>query len=164
MDAMSATLVREYTHPNGLLSTSQGNVQVLPNGNAFVGWGSEPFFSEYSNDGDLLFDASFRGNAQSYRAFRLPWTGHPADDPAVTVEKGSDDEVTLYASWNGATDVATWQVLAGSDPDHLEPVGSSPRHGFETTITVNTAEPYVAARAESASGRVLGTSVALRPG
>src|SRR5215203_1295424 len=31
MDGMSATLVREFTHPNKLLSTSQGNVQVLPN-------------------------------------------------------------------------------------------------------------------------------------
>jgi hypothetical protein len=164
MDQMSATLVREYTHPNQLLSTSQGNVQVLPNGNVFVGWGSEPFFSEYSNDGELLFDASFRGNAQSYRAFRLPWTGHPGDDPAVAVEKGSDDQLTLYVSWNGATDVATWQVLAGSDPDQLEPVGSSPRHGFETTITVHTAESYVAVQAKSASGRVLGTTKAVRPG
>jgi hypothetical protein len=37
MDEMSATLVREFTHPNRLLSTSQGNVQVLPNANLLVG-------------------------------------------------------------------------------------------------------------------------------
>jgi hypothetical protein len=163
MDEMSANLVREYTHRKELLSTSQGNAQVLPNGNVFVGWGSAPFFSEYSNEGELLFDASFRGSAQSYRAFRLPWTGHPTDDPAVAVERGSDDKVTLYVSWNGATDVATWQVLAGPDPNQLEPVGSAPKRGFETAVTVNTAEPYVAVQARSATGRVLGSTEAVRP-
>ena len=164
MDAMSATLVREFTHPKKLLSTSQGNMQILPNGNVFVGWGSEPFFSEYSKDGKLLFDASFLGKAQSYRAFRLPWSGNPSDDPAVAVERGSDDKVTLYVSWNGATEVVTWQVLAGSGPDDLEPVGSAPRKGFETAITLHTDEPYVAVQAKNASGRVLGTTKAVKPG
>jgi hypothetical protein len=164
MDGMSATLVREYTHPKELLSTSQANVQVLPDGNVFVGWGSQPNFSEYSHDGELLFDASFLGSAQSYRAFRLPWSGNPGDDPAVAVVRGPDDGLTVYVSWNGATEVDTWQVLAGPDPDRLEPVGSAPWRGFETTITVSAAEPYVAVRARSASGRVLGTSKAVRPG
>ena len=61
-------------------------MQVLPNGNVFVGWGSAPFFSEYSKEGELLFDAEFPGSAQSYRAFRFPWKGDPADDPAVAVD------------------------------------------------------------------------------
>ena len=164
MDEMSADLVREYTHPKELVSTSQGNAQVLPNGNVFVGWGSAPFFSEYSKEGELLFDASFRGSTQSYRAFRLPWTGHPTDDPAVAVERGSDDKVTLYVSWNGATDVATWQVLAGPDPSQLEPPGFAPKRGFETAVTVNTAESYVAVQAGSATGRMLGSTEAVRPG
>jgi hypothetical protein len=158
MDEMSATLVREYTLPNKPLSTSQGNVQVLPDGNVFVGWGSAPYFSEYSHDGKLLFDASFMGSAQSYRAFRLPWSGNPDDEPALAVERGSDERVTVYVSWNGATEVDTWQVIAGPDPDRLEPVGSAPWRGFETTIVVNTTEPYVAVQARSASGRTLGTS------
>ena len=164
MDEMSATLVREYTHPKELLSTSQGNAQILPNSNVFVGWGSAPYISEYSKDGELLFDASFRGSAQSYRAFRLPWSGDPDDDPAVAVERGSDERVTVYVSWNGATEIDTWQVLAGSDPDRLEPVESAPWRGFETTIVVTTAEPYVAVQARSATGRVLGTTEAVRPG
>ena len=163
MNGMSATLVREYTHPNKLLSTSQGNVQHLPNGNVYVGWGSAPYFSEFSEGGELLFDARFVGEAQSYRAFRLAWSGHPSDDPAVAVERGADDKVTLYVSWNGATEVATWQVLAGPDPDELEPVGTAPWRGFETTVAVRTAEPYVAVQAKSASGRVLGTTKAVKP-
>ena len=76
----------------------------------------------------------------------------------MAVDRGPDDKVTLYASWNGATEVESWEALAGPDPNELEPVGTSPRHGFETTLTVRTAEPYVAVRARSASGRVLGTT------
>src|SRR5215210_1939580 len=164
MDGMNATLVREFTHPNKLISTSQGNVQVLPNANLFVGWGSAPYFSEFSHEGELLFDAQLLGDGQSYRAFRFPWSGHPSDKPAVAVEQGPDDKVTLYVSWNGATEVESWQVLAGPDPGQLDPVGTAPRRGFETTVAVRTAEPYVAVRARSASGQVLGTSKAVKSG
>jgi hypothetical protein len=163
MDQMSATLVREYTHPQELIATSQGNVQVLPNGNVLVGWGSAPFFSEYTKDGKLLFDADFPGSAQSYRAFRFPWKGHPGVEPALAVERGPDDRVMLYASWNGATEIESWEALAGPGPDQLKPVATSPRHGFETTLTVRTSEPYFAVQAKSASGQVLGTTGAIKP-
>src|SRR5215218_6957805 len=163
-DEMSATLVREYPHPEGRLVGTQGSVQVLPNGNVFIGWGSNPLFSEFSRDGELLFDAAFPPLVESYRAFRFPWSGHPSDDPAVAVEAGSADELRLYASWNGATEVASWQVVAGSSPDKLEPVGSgAPKAGFETAIRVNTSEPYVGVEARDGSGRVLGTSRAVKP-
>ena len=157
-DAMSATLVGEYTHPDKILAETQGNMQVLPNGNVFVGWGSEPSFSEFSRDGKLLFDASFPTEVESYRAFRFPWKGQPQIPPALVAETGPEGDVTLYVSWNGATEVATWQVLAGSGPEELEHVGSAPRKGFETTITLQTNDPYVAVRAEDHTGKVLGTS------
>jgi hypothetical protein len=159
---MTATLVREYTHPDKLLASSQGNIQVMPSGNVFVGWGSEPLFSEFDSGGELLFDASFPSEVESYRAFRFPWSGQPSDDPAVAVESGPGDEVMVYASWNGATEIASWQVLAGPDPDRLEPAGSALRDGFETAITVRTSEPYVAVRAKHRSGGVLGTSEAVK--
>ena len=164
MDGMSAALVREYIHPQNLIATSQGNAQVMPNGNMFVGWGSSPFFSEYTKDGKLLFDAEFPGSAQSYRAFRFPWKGDPVEEPAVAVDTGPDDRVTLYVSWNGATEVESWEALAGPGPDQLEPVGTSPQHGFETTLTVRTAGPYVAVQAKSATGQVLGTTRAIKLG
>jgi len=163
-DAMSATLVSEYTHPDKIFSDTQGNVQVLPNGNVFVGWGSEPFFSEFSHDGELVFDASFAPELESYRAFRFPWEGRPWDTPAVVAEPGLEGEVTLYVSWNGATEVETWEVLAGGGPDELDPVGSVPRKGFETALTIQTDEPYVAVKATDGSGRVLGTSKTLKLG
>ena len=162
MDEMSATLVQEFTHPNELISTSQGNVQVLPNANLLVGWGSAPYFSEYTHEGELLFDAQLLGDGQSYRAIRFPWSGQPSDNPAVAVEQGPDDKVTLYVSWNGATEVESWQVLAGSTPNQLKPVGAAPRHGFETTVTVRTADPNVV-QAKCASGQVLGTTKAVKP-
>ena len=162
-EAMTAKLVREYTHPNKVLSATQGNVQVLENGNVFVGWGSEPVLSEFSSDGELLFSASFPAESESYRAFRFPWNGKPEGDPAVAAEAGPDDEVTLYASWNGATEVADWEVLAGPGPDRLEPAGSVPRKGFETAIKVTTTEPYVSVRAKGTSGKVLGTAKAVKP-
>jgi len=162
-DEMTVSLVREYPHPYGQKSDTQGNMQTLPKGNVFIGWGSEPLFSEISSNGELLFDARFPPKVESYRAFRFPWKGQPSDDPAMVAERGSDDKVTLYASWNGATEVATWEVLAGPGPERLKPVGSVPRHGFETAITVGTAERYVGVRAKDSSGRVLGTSRSTEP-
>jgi WD40 repeat protein len=160
---MSATLVGEYTHPNEILAATQGNVQVLPNGNVFVGWGSEPILSEFRWDGNLLFDASFPSQVESYRAFRFPWNGKPQDFPAVFAEAGPEDMVTLYVSWNGATEVDTWQVLVGDGSDGLKPAGSAPRKGFETAVTLHTEEPYVAVSAKDSSGRILGTSEAIKP-
>jgi hypothetical protein len=164
MAAMKATLLREYTHPGKPLSTSQGNMQVLSNSNVFVGWGTEPFTSEYSEEGKLLFDLKFAGETQSYRAFRQTWSGRPAEDPAIAAEKGKADKVNIYASWNGATEVTTWGVLAGSGPEKLEPVGSVPWSGLETAIEVRTEEPYVAVRAEDGTGRELGASKAIKLG
>jgi hypothetical protein len=155
---MSAKLVREYTSPKRRLSTSQGNMQLLRNSNVLIGWGSGPFISEFSPEGELLFDARFPPECESYRAFRFPWSGHPADEPAVAVEQGPDEKLKLYASWNGATEVAIWEVLAGPRPGRLESVGSVHRDGFETAMLVQTFDPYVAVRAKDRVGQPLGTS------
>jgi hypothetical protein len=158
MDGMTATLVHEYTSPERIVATSQGSAQVLPNGNVFVGWGSEPGFSEFSREGELVLNAHYPPDGESYRAFRLPWKGHPTDDPALAVEQRPDDRVALYASWNGATEVESWEVLAGPRPGRLEPLGSVPKDGFETAMLAQTDDPYVAVRAKDRSGQVLGTS------
>ena len=162
-DKMRTNLLRRYSHPDWRVAATQGSMQVLPNGNVFIGWGSEPLFSEFGRDGDLLFSASFPTETESYRAFRSAWGGQPDGDPAITAELGPDEEVTLYASWNGATEVAAWKVLAGPNPDALKTVASAPRKGFETAITVGTTEAYVGVRAKNGSGRVLGTSKAVKP-
>ena len=161
---MRATLLHEYTSPEELLATSQGNVQALPNSNVFVGWGSEPYFSEFSSEGKLLLDARFPPNGETYRAFRFPWKGFPTDAPAVSVDKRSSGQAILYASWNGATEVATWQVLTGPSPDKLKILGTAPRKGFETAITLRTSEPYVGVRARDRFWRMLGVSKVINLG
>lgn len=163
-DAMTASLVREYTRPKLLGAAHEGNMQVLSNGNVFIGWGSEPNFSEFSRDGELLYDANFVTKQQSYRAFRFPWQGQPQDDPAVMVKPGTRNNLMLYVSWNGATEVATWEVLAGPSRNRLRTIGSVPRNGFETVITLRTSEPVVDVRAKDRSGRVLGSARAVEPG
>jgi hypothetical protein len=164
-DAMEADLVIEYAHPQGRLCVTQGNVQNLPNGNAFVGWGSEPGFSEFHEDGELLFDANFPAGVESYRTFRFPWTGRPKERPSVAAEAGPKrGEVSVYASWNGATEVTSWVILAGPSPDRLKALGSVPRDGFETAMAARTEEPYIGVEAVDRQNRRLGRSVAIRRG
>jgi Arylsulfotransferase (ASST) len=162
-DDMTATLVGQYVRPEKTLADTQGNVQMLPGGHVFIGWGSEPCFSEFSHDGELLFDASFPPEVESYRAFRFPWKGEPQSRPAVVAETGEGDDVRIYVSWNGATEVATWRVLAGPGPDGLKTVASFPYAGFETIATLQAEGPYFAVKAEDATGQELATSRAVNP-
>jgi hypothetical protein len=162
-EAMTATLLREYIHPTEILSTSQGNLQVLPNGNAFVGWGSAPVFSEFSHDGELIFNGRFPQGSQSYRAYRFPWVGRPEELPALAVRVVGSTAI-VYASWNGATEVASWRVIAGPAPQRMEPVGEAERNGFETTIRVDTVADWYSVQALDAGGAIIGTAVAIEPG
>ena len=159
--ARTASLLRAYAHDPALLSTSEGSVQILPNGNVFVGWGSVPEFSEFSSDGRLLFDATFPASGTSYRDQRFPWIGRPAEPPAVAVTVEGPG-LMVYASWNGATEVVTWQALAGPSEATLAVVGSATRAGFETAIPVSSSHPFVAARAIDRAGAVLATSHPVR--
>jgi hypothetical protein len=161
-ERMRASLVREYTHPDKQYADAAGNTQVLPNGNVFVGWGRGLAISEFSEDGELIFDFTVSPEHRSYRAFRFPWSGDPTYRPAAVAERTSENEVRVYASWNGATEVSTWEVLAGPRPGRLESLGQVPRDGFETAMVVQTSDPYVAARAKDRSGRVLGASAPVK--
>jgi hypothetical protein len=155
----TASLVAQYEHSKPLLAGSQGSVQVQANGNVFVGWGAEPFFSEFSASGQVLFDAHMHGSYESYRAYRFPWTGAPTQRPAIAVRAahGNAPEI-VYASWNGDTRTASWRVLGGHSARSLLAVTGAPRSGFETAISVRSQDSYVAIQALSAAGAVLGTS------
>lgn len=156
--ARTASLVRALARPDALLATSQGNVQVLANGNTFVGWGSQPFFTEFAPDGSVVFDASFVAGGQSYRSFRSSWVGRPGDQPSIAGAAGANGETDVFAAWNGATDIAAWQVLGGPSLGALNVLATAPRLSFETSIRVSGRPAFVAARALDASGRELGVS------
>jgi hypothetical protein len=129
-----------------------------------VGWGEVPYLSEFAATGQVLFDAHLPSSYESYRVYRLPWSGHPSDEPALRVAASGARKV-LYASWNGAGAVASWQVLSGHSASALAPLGaSSPRSGFETAIPLPAgAGPLVAAQARDAAGVAIGASAAVRP-
>jgi outer membrane protein assembly factor BamB len=151
------TVRRAYTHRPELLTHISAGMQRLPNGNVFIGWGATAYFSEQAPSGRLLFDARFTDTENdTYRAYRFPWTGRPAGAPKLAAAGA-----TVYASWNGATEVRSWRVLAGPTPNALAPAGTAARRGFETAITVG-GEPFVAVEAIGAGGEVLGRSRAIR--
>jgi Arylsulfotransferase (ASST) len=154
--AMTASLARQYTHPP-ILSGSQGSMQLLANGNVFVGWGEAPHVSEFDPSGRLLFDAVLGHAYESYRAFRLPWSGRPAEAPAIVVD-GRSASRTAYVSWNGATGVDRWQLLAGESPERMSVVSTARSRSFESSLHTTSAGPYFAARALDVSGAALGQS------
>ena len=159
---MRATLQRSYVHPTRLAAANQGSMQVLADGEVLVGWGNLPYFSQFTASGTLILDGQFPVGDQSYRAFTATWTGHPADKPAAAARVNPAGGSVVYASWNGATEVSSWTVLAGKTAGALTAVGSQPRNGFETVITVSSKGPYVAATAVDVNGKVLCRSPTVR--
>jgi hypothetical protein len=156
--AMAATLAREVIHPTEILSVSQGNAQVLENGNLFIGWGNAPVFSEFSPDGELLFNGRFPPAMQSYRAYRQQWHARPSAPPVVMARQASDDRIEIAVSWNGATDVATWRVMGGAESESLEEIGRADRTGFETRFTIDASVGMLRVQALDANDGILSGS------
>jgi hypothetical protein len=150
-----AKLVAAYRHHPELVAGAEGSMQLLPNGNVLVGWGSPSAeFTEFSKSGRQLLDAAFPLREQSYRALLTDtWVGTPYYPPSGAV-RGT----TVYASWNGATEVAKWEVLAGSSTTDLRVVATRSRTGFETAVKLAHTYADYEVRALAANGRTLGTS------
>ncbi|KAJ9627262.1 hypothetical protein H2203_003724 [Taxawa tesnikishii (nom. ined.)] len=160
--AMTATLDQAYMSPDGILSASQGSVQPLANGNVLMGYGNNPAFTEYTPDGTVVWDVQFGiiGNAsvQSYRAYKQNWTAYPSWDPAIAARDGS-----VFVSWNGATEVKSWALLAGNESAGALNNGTAlwknvTKDGFETGVDVAGQARYVRAVALDNEGKVLGAS------
>lgn len=155
---MTASLARSIQHPGGLLVSAEGDGQPLPNGDTFIGWGVLGRFSEFDANGMLLFDASLPQGFGSYRAYRFPWTGVPALSPSVTAFSNSDGSVSVHAIWNGATGVATWEVMGGASAGSLSAIGSAPWNGLETVVTVSGQPAIVQVVALNSAGSAIGQS------
>jgi len=153
----TATLVASLQHR--VLSSFEGNEQQLPNFDDFVGWGEQPYFSEYDPHGRLIFDAHFVDANASYRAYRLPWSATPTTPPAIAYTGGR--KPIVYASWNGATDVTSWRVLGGESTSAMRAVATTRKTWFETYIPLRPLPSYIAVQALDKSGHVLATSPAV---
>ncbi len=78
---MTATMIWEFQNPYGSKSLASGNVQRLPNGGTFIGWGiispnDAPVITEVNADDEIVFELSFLNNGMpanqfTYRAFRF---------------------------------------------------------------------------------------------
>jgi hypothetical protein len=160
---LTAKLRRNNRNPDSEVSRSQGNFQSLAHGHFFAGWGSLPNFTEFSRKGKVLFNATLPKQVNSYRAYRFRWSGRPATKPALAVRRRSRGGYRLNASWNGATAVRSWRVLAGSSPSKLRPIRHERRTSFETKIDLRTSRTYFAVQALSPHRRILGTSKTVTP-
>ncbi len=162
--AHTATLTSSLTHPGSpLLAASQGNAQTLSDGNTVVGYGGVPAISEFNSSGRLVFDAHLPLDMSFYRAFRFPWTGQPSAPPALLASfNNTGEETIVHASWNGATEVASWRVQAGKNPGSLKTVADIPATGFESSGSLTRRYDYAAVQALDSTGKVLGSSPAVK--
>jgi EmrB/QacA subfamily drug resistance transporter len=155
--ARTATVAVQYGKGPHYDSQYMGSTQPLPNGGTLVGWGSQPSFSEFDSAGRLALDVVLPSPDLSYRATLHPWVGTPLYPPAgAALARGGAS--TVYASWNGDTQVAGWRVMAGAGAGSLAPVSTVARSGFETAIPLHARYASYQVQALDAGGHVIGTS------
>jgi hypothetical protein len=162
---MHVGLEKAFSHPGTpYLAGVMGSAQLLPDGRMFVGWGSQPHFSEFAPDGRLLLDGDITKGDSSYRGFTQDWAGQP--DPSVELPAAAalprSGGATVYASWNGATKVRSWVVYAGRSRSTLHKITTTPKSGFETAIAVSNRGPYFMVQALDAKGRALAKSLIVK--
>jgi len=150
------TVRNAYKSPERLSAGAMGSVQLLSPDRVLVGWGVQSHTIEYASDGTLLADMALPAGLYSYRGLWFPWRGTPHHRPAVVAKRDRQSGATLmYASWNGATEVAGWQVAAGSRRDELRPLGIARSRGFETAIPLHAQHRYASVTAIDRSDRRL---------
>jgi hypothetical protein len=158
----TVTLRKAFTNPSRtLLASSQGNVLSLPGGDWLMGYGGLPDFTEYDSSGHVLLDGTLGKSVQDFRTYLSPWSGHPQSKPAVTASAGSGS-MSVAVSWNGATEVASWRVLAGASSSSLSTAATAAKSGFQTSISVPGAGPYVQVQALNAAGEAIGASAVVK--
>jgi hypothetical protein len=155
----TVSLIHAAQPPSQLWAQTQGDLELLPGGNLWLGWGDTGEISEVSPRGQTLYVAHSPNDTQIYRALRFPWVGEPTTAPALAVAPGTSASfLDLYASWNGATNVAFWRVFEGSSPSALHPLYTASAKGFETQLNAQSSAAYVSVEALDANHVVLSTS------
>jgi hypothetical protein len=155
---VSTRLLTVYRHSPQISSNFEGGVQPLSGGDVFLGWGQQPYFSEDDASGRQIFDAQFAEPTTTYRAYRFRWSAQPATQPALASSLQRSGAVSLYASWNGATDIAAWRVLAGASRATLKATATTRRAGFETRLAPGSPGPYFEVQPLGADGSPLAAS------
>ncbi|MCB0144455.1 MAG: aryl-sulfate sulfotransferase [Caldilineaceae bacterium] len=132
----TAKVVWQYRNTPDTYGPYLANAQRLPNGNTLIGWGhAVPTLTEVKPDGSKAFELSLKWPSVSYRAFRFPWQGAPTWPPVLAAATDGIT-TTLHMSWNGATDVAAYEIHAGNSISSTKLIRTQPKSGFETTVDV----------------------------
>ena len=73
----TAELVWEYTHPDSIIGFSMGSVQILPNENRLINWGSinnrGALITEVTIDKDVVLEIQFPNPHKIYKARKSEW-------------------------------------------------------------------------------------------
>jgi hypothetical protein len=159
----TARVVATVAIPTPIFAQTQGDLERLPDGNWWIGWGNVNESSEVSAAGVQLFEAHTPAGSESYRTLRFPWSAGPSTRPALALAAGAGaGSLRAYASWNGATAVAAWRLEEGASAGALRPVRTVARSGFETVIEAPATGAYAAVQALDSRGAVLTSSAAAR--
>lgn len=167
LDAMTGQVIERYTHPKGMYGALFGSVQFLANGDRFIGWGGQRGFSQYTQNNELLLDGEIANEVMptwSYRTFKAPWSARPTTRPDLyTYSWKCHWKTSLYASWNGATDVSSWRFYGGPCEDGaFEEMALAVKDGFETRAMAPAFAAYAYVEALHADGSVLGRSATVK--
>ncbi|KAK5166728.1 uncharacterized protein LTR77_008272 [Saxophila tyrrhenica] len=163
---MIASVIQVYDHPDGKggYAPRRGNYQVLENGNIFMGWSEKAQQSEHTSDGKLVMEASFKAEwLGSYRNYKFSYVGHPIEPPVAHSQAyGTPNNSTttaVHVSWNGATEVAQWNLYRTVANGQVEILVSTvERLGFETVLAYGGYASYIIAEALNQNGTVIGRS------
>jgi len=166
-----ASLVMAVSAPkteyDGISAKSQGNMQILPNGNILLGWGDHPEWSEYLPTGEPIAQykmADYESHTMSYRTQKFEWVGEPLTSPKLwsfsrygNSRKGQGSgQMAFHVSWNGATEVRQWAFYTSNNAKGpWKQVETAPKTSFETSVVVNNAAKWSYAEALDAEGNVL---------
>lgn len=118
--------------------------------------------SEFLPAGQLIFDLHLAHRRVPTARSATHSTPDPETQPAARCGRTGERLNELYTSRNGATDVTSWRVLAGTLPNTLATVGTYPSTGFETAIAAPTAAPYLRVQALAAAGTLLRCSAVVK--
>lgn len=157
------SLVQEFLiHGDEKASTSQGSVQPLDNGNFFINWGSTPVISEHLPTGEQVFRAYINsGDHSSYRGFKASFDASPIDSPALLSRyKKEDNHTTFYFSWNGATNVSSWNIYTSDNRKSFQKLETVDRKDFETTYQTSGFHKWAKVEALDKSGNKLSSQTA----
>ncbi|KAI0150812.1 Arylsulfotransferase-domain-containing protein [Xylariaceae sp. FL1272] len=173
-DEKTYWVVNEWYHPQSLITASRGGVNRTPKNNTLVAWGQNPMYTEHAPDGEVVMDIQRGqvlpldhgiGQVIAYRAWKADWVGKPKWPPSIAADTDDAGVTSIYVSWNGATEVDKYVMLASNRSSRLNGkdsiIATSDRTGFETPFVLDQKVKYARIAALDRNGTILGFTSAV---